>query len=280
MTILPLTVATSTQSSVYFVMPTLGTQFNFATSYDITNVSRTSYSNPTFPEYWFLTTSTGTYAIQCQNTNITFTSFFTNQQVNFTSTGNGTVKIYSQSNIGAPISSNSEYAFSTSTSTTSISTAAGKTTVVSWIPIPDTTNEDNSTSSTTGENKVYSVTIKIQNNTKPVRSAVINIGDTYLSTDAFGKATFHLKKGTYTMEVYDGNTLNNKLFERTIVVSRTETFTFDLANIQSTTPSPTNILPIPTPNMKELDASWIPFIAIIGVGALLLLYIMSTRKKK
>jgi len=96
----------STASSVYIYtndyldMPTYGTYFTFSENQIFSDVYRTAYSNSTFSEYWFITTTEGDiYGLHSPDANFNITDFFSTEYLNFTTSNAGTIYIYASDRV-------------------------------------------------------------------------------------------------------------------------------------------------------------------------------------
>jgi len=135
---------------------------------------------------------------------------------------------------------------------------------------PSASPTDNSGS---GGAKQYQITIKVVDNNQPIHSAIVLLDETYKSTSVSGEAVFHLTAGAYPISIYSDNTLATKIFNSTITVTKTQTFTCDIKTQTVTTPNP--IIPL----IEENSYSFYIFIIIIGFGLLILIYMITKRKR-
>lgn len=131
---------TTVPTGTYLAMPTYSSNFNFAVNQTFNDLYLTSSGNASYPEYWFMTLTTGsTYGLS-SDANFTVSTLFSGYLLEYQQHTAGTVYIYS-GNWGQPtaITGNQTSSYNAATNVTSIFTIGGTAVWVSWAsssPIP------------------------------------------------------------------------------------------------------------------------------------------------
>jgi len=196
-------------SNTYFTFPSYNTQFNFSTEHTFASAYRTASSNSTYPEYWFITTTSGdTYALHSEDANFTITDFFTASEITFTTEGAGTVNIYTES-LGSPssVSSGTLANYNADTQVATITFTEATTVTVRYIDYVATLTPS-ATSLTQGE--IVTVQVSVTKDGETFTDYILNVTrdeELFKQNIVHANSTFTDQENTAASHTYNVTTL-------------------------------------------------------------------------